>query len=267
MAPKSWVRIPLLSEFSTFYFFMVFIESSVRNLPRLNSSIALLSKVDVSGNRPRSLSRVFSRSRSYESSITFDINEYNKRSSSQVNYSSFYSYFGAYKLRKFSRHLPLSFNKPIYSQFVDYTHYIHRIKKIKNGILLFSRSFGRTGSTAIFYSKDAQGSARRRRSSPLASRWKRSRKLIKFLKFNTWFTFLLNSVVFSKGENRAFFFKLFKKKANKRKFIHFFVLSAFPAFRNIFFYNFKYLYTDNISFSARRSSYTGKRGNTFLKFL
>jgi hypothetical protein len=246
---------------------MVFIESSVRNLPRLSSSIALLSKVDVSGNRPRSFSRVFSRSRSYESSITFDINEYNRRASSQVNYSSFYSYFGAYKLRRFSRHLPLSFGKPIYSQFVDYMHYIHRIKRIKNGFLLISRSFGRMGSTAIFYSKDAPDFGRRKRFSPISSRWKRSKKLVKFLKFSTWFPFLLNSAVFSKSESRGFFFKQLKRRANKRKLIRFFVPSAFSSFRNVFFYNSKYLYTDNMSFSARRSSYTGKRGNTFLKVL
>jgi hypothetical protein len=61
-----------------------------RCAPRFNHSLAILSKVDLSGHSPRSLSRSFSRGRSYARSLRYDVNGFQLRALTRVSYGRFF---------------------------------------------------------------------------------------------------------------------------------------------------------------------------------
>lgn len=58
--------------------------------PRFEQAVAVLSKVDFSGDSPRSFSKSFSRARSYDASVRYDVNSFSKFSSSIASYSHFF---------------------------------------------------------------------------------------------------------------------------------------------------------------------------------
>lgn len=156
MAPKSWVRVPLLTIFKIF----MVIENTLRYAPRFSKVVAFVSKIDATGNMPRSMAKSFSRARSYRASIRYDINDFSDYSPDLANYSKFFARPRAPHYTPFRpAYYPVAKRHLLAEQYAHTSPFgwghseefiFTKLKKTKKGFILFARAQG-CSNFAFFY--------------------------------------------------------------------------------------------------------------------
>lgn len=226
MAPKSWVRIPLLSLFIFFYFFMTAI--TLRFLPVLGSARAVARKVDSLHLLPRSFSHKFSPVSYDYAYITFDVNSYHRLSSNFSNYRSFYRdngpCFHKKQLKLFAIHNRCFFRDifPVvnFSKFSS-SLIPHHVRKVRKGILIQLRSGGFRNPTALSrYPASGSAKKRIRRIKGACHLSLKRRRFVHVFRLASWIAMCSKCFsAFSDNYERAVFLRFIIRKFNNFFFI------------------------------------------------
>jgi hypothetical protein len=194
-----------------FIIFIYMADRLLRTIPPVDFAVSAGKKIDFL-HQARSVSRTVSTALT-GISFLYDVNSYNKFSSSFSNYGRIYRPFGANFHNRRSKVFCESFyfrKTPLFSRIRALEFLIpHKVRLIKKGTLVFFRSNGYRNPNTIFYPRSHKKLRSRQARKKKTSRFKISLPksvFSRFLKLNSWFiTYQKSFSIFSVNSIRNAF--------------------------------------------------------------